>query len=100
MEAVDEAGAIYLGARPLGAGGQQGVEIVVADNGHGISADCMDRIFEPFFTTKPGTGTGLGLWVAKEIIDRHHGTIQVQPTNDQADRPGASFTITLPGPAR
>ncbi|MDR1982179.1 MAG: hybrid sensor histidine kinase/response regulator [Holosporaceae bacterium] len=54
------------------------VEISVYDNGMGIKPDIMDKIFTPFFTTKPeGTGPGLGLSTAMEIIQDHSGTIMV-----------------------
>jgi len=53
------------------------VRVTVADNGKGISASVRQHIFEPFFTTKGITGAGLGLWISKEIIERHGGRIQI-----------------------
>jgi PAS domain S-box-containing protein len=72
------------------------VEVVVADSGSGVAPEHLDRIFEPFFTTKKDVGTGLGLWVTKEIIERHGGSIQVRPSNAQDGVPGAAFTVQLP----
>jgi signal transduction histidine kinase len=55
--------------------------------------DVKKRIFEPFFTTKPvGKGTGLGLSITWEIIQRHHGQIDVQSSLGV----GTTFRITLP----
>ena len=69
------------------------VELRVADNGTGISGDALARVFEPFFTTKdPGEGTGLGLSIAKEIVDKHHGSIDVSSEPGT----GTEFTVTLP----
>jgi len=68
---------------------------VIEDDGPGIAKEHINRIFEPFFTTKKDVGTGLGLWVTKEIIDRHGGSIAVQPGNRSEQR-GAAFTIQLP----
>lgn len=94
LEAVKEGGTISLGTHT----DQQGaIEIVVADDGHGIAPEHRDRIFEPFFTTKAGTGTGLGLWVAKEIITRHEGSIEVQLPDNGSGRCGATFRVRLPG---
>lgn len=77
--------------------GRQGVALSVVDSGSGMSADTIARLFEPFFSTKGITGTGLGLWVSKEIVDRHNGTIRVR---SQEARPGATgrsiFRIFLP----
>lgn len=74
------------------------VQITVQDNGPGIASDVMPRIFEPFFTTKPkGEGTGLGLGIVKQIVEKHGGKIDV------TSRPGCTrFTICLPiaGPPR
>jgi two-component system sensor histidine kinase/response regulator len=67
-------------------------ELVVADNGCGMSAEVAGRIWEPFFTTKGDEGTGLGLDVTKGIVESHGGTIECQTTLGQ----GAIFTIRLP----
>jgi signal transduction histidine kinase len=44
----------------------------------GMTRDVRNRIFEAFFTTKDATGTGLGLWVSQEIIDKHNGFVHVR----------------------
>jgi PAS domain S-box-containing protein len=71
------------------------VKVTIEDNGPGIAAEHRDHIFEPFFTTKKDVGTGLGLWVTKEIIERHSGTVEVTCITD-AEPTGTTFTITLP----
>jgi signal transduction histidine kinase len=74
------------------------VVVTVQDNGPGIPPDVMPRIFEPFFTTKPkGEGTGLGLGIVKQIVDKHGGGIGV------TSMPGCTrFTVRIPidGPPR
>ncbi len=70
-----------------------GVRISVVDHGTGISRATLRRMFEPFFTTKGDTGTGLGLWLTKDIMDRHQGLIQVRNHH----RPkGSVFSIWIP----
>jgi signal transduction histidine kinase len=75
--------------------GEDGVRITFADSGHGIGENAQKRLFEPFFSTKPETGTGLGLWVSKQIIDKHAGTIRVR-SNAQHRMRGTVFSIFLP----
>jgi signal transduction histidine kinase len=73
------------------------VQLVIADNGHGIPREHAPRIFQPFFTTKGEYGTGLGLAITKNIIESHQGTIRVR----SSDCPGKSGTldqISLPFP--
>ncbi len=70
-----------------------GVLVRISDNGCGISPAHQTKIFDPFFTTKPvGEGTGLGLSISYGIIERHHGSIQVESTPDV----GTTFTIRVP----
>ena len=52
--------------------------LVVEDNGHGISDHDMPRIFDPFFTTKHDVGTGIGLWVTKELAESNGGRVSVE----------------------
>jgi len=74
---------------------EPGVRITVADTGSGIPLEARDRIFEPFFTTKRDVGTGLGLWVCKNIVDNHHGTIQIH-SSTAPGRSGTAISVFLP----
>jgi len=75
--------------------GRQGVRITVADNGSGISRGQLRQIFEPFYTTKRETGTGLGLWVSRGIIEKHGGSIRVR-SRSEGRTTGTVFSIFLP----
>lgn len=70
--------------------GERGVSLCVSDNGCGISTAVRERIFDPFFSTKP-TGTGLGMAIARRIIESHHGRIEVESVEGQ----GTSVTLLL-----
>lgn len=69
------------------------VQVCIADNGVGMSAETQQKIFDAFFTTKPiGQGTGLGLSIAYTIIEQHQGRITVQSEINT----GTEFTIVVP----
>lgn len=69
------------------------VDIRVEDTGYGISADQLGKIFDPYFTTKQGkSGTGLGLYITKKVVEDHNGSIKV----DSTPQIGTTFTIRLP----
>jgi PAS domain S-box-containing protein len=72
--------------------GRDGIQVTVADNGHGISSAFARRIFEPFYTTKGSLGTGLGLWVTQEIVGKHNGSIRVRSKPDC----GTVFAVFIP----
>ncbi len=72
----------------------QGVRLTVADTGEGISPQIADRLFEPFQTTKETTGTGLGLWVSRGIVEKHGGRIRTRTRT--GERHGTVFTVWLP----
>jgi hypothetical protein len=67
------------------------VEIIVADTGHGVTADVKEKLFLPYFSTK-GRGTGLGLAIVGRIIEDHHGSIRVEENSPV----GARFIVELP----
>ncbi len=75
--------------------GQKGLMITVADTGLGIHPAVRKKIFDAFFTTKGISGTGLGLWVSKEIIERHHGDLKVRSRQGDSGN-GTVFTMFLP----
>lgn len=69
-----------------------GIEILVSDNGPGVSAEVRSRIFDPFFTTKPqGVGTGIGLAYSLGVVQAHNGTLELLD-----DPGGAHFRLLLP----
>lgn len=68
-------------------------EVTIADTGCGIPADAMEKIFQPFYTTKSeGQGTGLGLPIVKDIVEKHNGTIRLESEVGK----GTRIVITLP----
>lgn len=69
------------------------VDVRVEDTGSGITPAQMPKIFEPYFTTRQSkSGTGLGLYITKKVVEDHHGSIKVDSTPDV----GTTFTIRLP----
>ena len=75
--------------------GKPRIRISVSDNGKGIKPETASRIFEPLFTTKEGTGTGLGLWVSKQIIEKHGGSIRGH-SNSRSPFNCTVFSVLLP----
>ena len=78
--------------------GMAGVRISVADTGTGFLPKMRKTLFEPFHTSKEVTGTGLGLWISKGIIDKHRGRIQMRSrhVDDPLPGHGTVFSIWLP----
>jgi len=69
------------------------IRVRIRDTGSGIPLDTLEKIFTPFYTTKePGVGTGLGLYVTRNNVERLHGSIQVQSSEGE----GACFTLFFP----
>jgi C4-dicarboxylate-specific signal transduction histidine kinase len=66
------------------------VRVAVRDHGAGVASEVRSRLFMPFCTTKPN-GVGVGLALAKELVDAHGGRLEWEPAD-----PGARFVITLP----
>jgi len=72
-----------------------GMRVTVCDSGTGMDRATMQRIFEPFFTTKTETGTGLGMWVVAQLVERHQGHLRVWSTR-RTGGSGTAFSLYLP----
>jgi PAS domain S-box-containing protein len=75
--------------------GERGVVFTVADTGSGIPKEALKGVFEPFFTTKGTIGTGLGLWVSREIVARHRGALRLRSSQVPTHQ-GTVVTMFLP----
>jgi PAS domain S-box-containing protein len=95
IDALPYNGTLKIDSSTIKLVSSEAIKLQIEDDGPGISAENMKRIFEPFFTTKKDVGTGLGLWVCKEIAERHGGTVEVR-SNNQNGSTGAIFTVLLP----
>jgi len=73
----------------------QGMRISICDSGTGMDRHTIRQTFEPFFTTKPETGTGLGMWVVAQLVERHHGNVRAWSTQ-RSGRSGTAVTVFLP----
>jgi signal transduction histidine kinase len=67
------------------------IDILITDNGKGISSENRVRLFQPFFTTKESVGTGLGLYVSKQLAEKNGGVLCLESST-----PGTTFRLTLP----
>jgi signal transduction histidine kinase/DNA-binding NarL/FixJ family response regulator len=93
MDALARRGRLVIGVRPSSdTAGSLGVAVTVADNGCGMDREILDRLFHPFATTKGEAGTGLGLWVSKGILDKHHTKIAVRSKRNS----GTVFRLFAP----
>ena len=87
LQAIDVNGKIVVTVRPQG----NNAVVEVSDNGRGIAPEHLPNIFRPFYTTK-GDGTGLGLSLARRIVEDHHGRIEVTSAIGE----GTTFAVMLP----
>lgn len=97
LDAMPEGGRLLLRSR-IGRdwrAGAEGLVFTVADSGIGMSPETREKLFNAFFTTKGLTGTGLGLWVTKEIVDRHHGVLRLRSSQSPGHH-GTVFNLFLP----
>ena len=95
MYAMNPGGTLRVTTEDGRCGELEAVVLSIQDNGRGIPAENLQRVFEPFFTTRGSIGTGIGLWVAKQFIGGHSGTIEVESSTDMMSH-GTKFRIALP----
>jgi PAS domain S-box-containing protein len=97
IEATPRGGRILVRLKPSHhwSNGAPGMRVTFADSGTGVDRATIRRMFEPFFTTKTETGTGLGLWVVAQLVDRHNGQICVY-SRQRGGQSGTVFSVFLP----
>ena len=95
IDSMPEGGSLSISVAEEQEAKEAGVRVRLGDSGSGITTELLDRIFEPFFTTKQHRGTGIGLWISRQFIEAHCGTISVTSSTEPADH-GTSFNIFLP----
>lgn len=95
MDAMRDGGRIQISLRKLISASGDGIQAVIRDNGTGIKPEHMDKVFEPFFTTKGQTGTGIGLWVARQLVEKRGGQISIA-SNTETGKSGTTLTIFIP----
>jgi signal transduction histidine kinase len=95
IDAMPHGGKLSISMTQAKKAERDGLQIVVNDTGHGIRREDLDKVFEPFFTTKGSLGTGIGLWVARQLVERHGGQISITSSTG-ADDSVTSVTIYLP----
>jgi signal transduction histidine kinase len=95
IDAMRQGGSLKISTRQLISTSGDGIQIVIRDNGTGIKQEHLEKIFEPFFTTKGDLGTGIGLWVARQLVEKRGGQISVASGTEQGNS-GTSITIFIP----
>jgi len=90
LQAMDAGGCLFIDSS---LGDDMMIRVRIRDTGAGIPPNALEKIFTPYYTTKdPGIGTGLGLYVTRNNVERLHGSIQVESTEGA----GTCFTLFFP----
>jgi PAS domain S-box-containing protein len=94
IDAMPRGGMLQVRTSEVLRGEDGGAQIVIRDHGAGIDAEHLHKVFEPFFSTKGDLGNGIGLWIAKQLVENHGGEIQLTSTTDGSS--GTTVSIFLP----
>ena len=95
VDAMRQGGVLSITIREIVSSTRDGIQTIVRDNGTGIQPEHLAQVFEPFFTTKGNLGTGIGLWVAKQLVEARGGEISVASSTDK-ENSGTVLTIFIP----
>ncbi len=94
-DAMPQGGQLFISTRQFTGSDGEGIQTVIRDNGSGIRQEDVPQIFEPFFTTKGALGTGIGLWVAKQLVETRGGQISIVSSTEAGSR-GTTVSIFIP----
>ena len=95
VDAMSTGGKLQIQTQETTNAQREGVRVTIRDSGTGIPKEHLQRIFEPFFTTKGNLGTGIGLWVSRQLIEKHGGHLSAESGTDENNR-GTLISIFLP----
>ena len=95
IDAMAHGGTLRISTRKTRAPNGDGILTTIRDEGSGIRTEHLHKIFDPFFTTKGEVGTGIGLWVAKELVEKRGGQIGVV-SNTEPGSSGTNVSIFVP----
>jgi signal transduction histidine kinase len=95
VDAMPQGGKLSISTNQTIRGDEEGLQVAVSDTGPGIRRENIGRVFDAFFTTKGNLGTGIGLWVARQIVERHGGQISISSSTERDDS-GTLVTVDLP----
>lgn len=95
IDAMPQGGLLKISTRQTVSASSDGICITIQDTGKGIEQQNLSRLFEPFFTTKGNLGTGIGLWIVKELVDRHGGQVSIA-SSTTPNAAGTTVTVFLP----
>ena len=95
IEAAPRDSEVVVRVRPIRRDGREGTRVTIHDRGRGIPPEVRTQMFDPFFTTKELKGSGLGLWVSKNLVMKHSGTIRFR-SSTRKGASGTTFEVFLP----
>jgi signal transduction histidine kinase len=95
IDAMQHGGTLTISVRKTSGLSGEGLQTTIEDQGIGIPSGDLIKIFEPFFTTKGNLGTGIGLWVAKQLTERRGGQITVH-SGVEPGKSGTTVSMYLP----
>jgi PAS domain S-box-containing protein len=95
IDAMHQGGSLKISTRKIAGFTGDGIQAVIRDTGPGIKREHLEKIFEPFFSTRGDVGTGIGLWVARQLVERRGGQISVASSTEKGNS-GTSITIYIP----
>lgn len=95
LDSMRHGGVLHISVRKVAGPTGDGIQIGIRDSGTGIKPEHLGKIFEPFFTTKGDLGTGIGLWVARQLVERRGGQISVASSTEK-ENGGTTITIFIP----
>ncbi len=95
IDAMPREGILRISTRQILSTAKEAIQIVIQDNGSGIDPQNLPKVFEPFFTTKGNVGTGIGLWVARELLEQRGGQITITSSTAPGNS-GTTVSIEIP----